>query len=684
MTRHSLLLAALCLMIVTAGAAVDAQTFPDDQPFASFWFPNDLLTWDPANDPDAPYNRGAVPLQSRFRNPAAQVNPLARPDEARVTAVSIMNPSTSNNPSQGSLTFDRYAFNYWQYVELLVFWGGSAGEGLILAPNSEVIDAAHRNGVPVLGTIFLPPNAFGGQLSWVEDLVQRDGDTYPVGDKLIEIANYYGFDGWFLNQETSGADAALALEYRNFLRYLQDNSTLHIQWYDSMIESGPIAWQNQLNSLNDGYFEESGQVSNSMFLNFFWNTQRLANSRTTAMNLGRSPYDVYAGVDVQANGFNTFVLWDSLFPPGQEHRVSLAFFVPTWTLTSAATPEQFYANANRFWVGANRDPADTVTPNAWKGVANYIPARSPVDSVPFVTHFNTGQGNGYYLDGVQLANQPWNNRGLQDVLPTWRWRLETTGTPLVPELTWTDAYEGGTQLEVTGTLDAANTLALYQTSLPLTATSTLQVAFKGISGGSPSHLEVGLAFENGAAITAPSYVAVGDAASSDWNLVDLDLGAFAGQTLAVLSLRFDAPSTVDDYDIRIGRLAVLDAAPAPPAPPTGFYIENQDEIDPQTATLRLRWSHSPDPVTSYQVFRRNGDDSLTHLGGTANNAYFVARLDREGNEERTTVEVIAIGPDGGRSVAATNLFYWQDTGVIFASGFESGDTVDWDIVAGLN
>ncbi|MEO1086866.1 MAG: glycoside hydrolase, partial [Acidobacteriota bacterium] len=271
MKRCPLLLTAF--LCVTAVGVAQAQTFPDDQPFASFWFPNDLLTWDPADDPDAPYNKSAIPLQSRFRNPAAQVNPQARPDEARVMAASIMNPSTSNNPSQGSLTFDRYAFNYWQYLDFLVFWGGSAGEGLILAPNSEVIDAAHKNGVPVLGTIFLPPNAFGGQLSWVQDLVQRQGDTYPVGDKLIEVAEYYGFDGWFFNQETSGADAALALEYRNFLRYLQANSSLHFQWYDSMIESGPIWWQGALNENNDGYFQESSRApraSDGMFVDFRW------------------------------------------------------------------------------------------------------------------------------------------------------------------------------------------------------------------------------------------------------------------------------------------------------------------------------------------------------------------------------------------------------------------------------
>jgi mannosyl-glycoprotein endo-beta-N-acetylglucosaminidase len=218
----------MCLAWIAPPASASSPprtTFAPNQPYSSYWFPNDLLTWDPATDPDAPYNRSGVPLRSRFTDPATQVNPHARDGEAGVTALSIMYPSTSGNPSQGSDAFDVHAFGYWQYVDLLCMWGGSAGEGLILSPSADVIDAAHRNGVPVLGTIFLPPTAYGGQIQWVWDLVQRDGDTFPVADKLIEVADHYGFDGWFLNQETAGGDATLATEMQDFLRYFQEHKS---------------------------------------------------------------------------------------------------------------------------------------------------------------------------------------------------------------------------------------------------------------------------------------------------------------------------------------------------------------------------------------------------------------------------------------------------------------------------
>jgi len=148
----------LMSLAVTIACARAALAQAPDQPFASYWFPNELLAWSPDSDPDAAFNRSNTPLATRFFNPDLNVNAHAHPNEAGVMVLSAFGP-TSRNPSQGSLSMNYYAVNYWQYTEVLVFWGGSAGEGLILAPNPTIIDAAHRNGVPVVGNIFFPPNA---------------------------------------------------------------------------------------------------------------------------------------------------------------------------------------------------------------------------------------------------------------------------------------------------------------------------------------------------------------------------------------------------------------------------------------------------------------------------------------------------------------------------------------------
>ena len=288
--------------------------FSSDQTYASYWFPLEILSWSPLTDPDAPYNRSGIQLKTKYVDSITIVNPNARVNEAKVNPLSAFAP-TSDNPSQGSLNIDYYSFSFWQYVDELVFWGGSAGEGLILAPNPTLIDAAHRNGVKILGNIFFPPIAYGGQFQWVNDFLQKSGTAFPVADKLIEVAEYYGFDGWFINQETAGGNSQTAVDMRDFMIYFQENSNLEIEWYDAMTENGNVSWQNQLNSLNDWFFQWGDTlVSETMFLNFFWNVTGLNSSRTLAQSLNRSEYELFAGIDVEASGYNTGVSWSALFP----------------------------------------------------------------------------------------------------------------------------------------------------------------------------------------------------------------------------------------------------------------------------------------------------------------------------------------------------------------------------------
>lgn len=219
-----------------------------------------------------------------------------------------------------------------------------------------------------------------------------------------------------------------------------------------------------------------------------------------------------------------------------------------------------------------------------------------MSSLPFVTHFNTGQGYLFNVDGETLAGFDWNNRGLQEILPTWRWILrpaaassQPLGGGLVPAMDWTESYYGGTSLQVSGDLNAAQELLLYKTKLALTATTSLQLAYKTGSGG-PSNLAVGLAFEDGQGLSDPEVLDVGDSTTNGWNVVNFDLSAFAGETLATISLLFDAPSPVAGYQVHIGRLALWDSPPAAPAPPTEARIEGWVEPTPETAALRLRWT----------------------------------------------------------------------------------------------
>ncbi|MEV4170407.1 glycoside hydrolase [Nonomuraea sp. NPDC049709] len=650
MGRRSLL-PAICAITALTTVPQTAEAATGDQPYASYWYPDSILTWDPATDPDARFNRSRVPLRPRVQDPALKANAGARAGEARVASLVSFAP-TSGNPSQGSPDANYYAFAHWQYVDTLVFWGGSAGEGLILAPNPTVIDAAHRNGVKVYGTVFFPPTVYGGQIQWVRDFVQKDGSAYPVADKLVEVARHYGFDGWFINQETAGGDAALATELRSLIKYARGQGPVEFMWYDAMTESGSITWQDALTPDNDAFLADPARVSDSMFLDFGWTAAKLASSRDLARSLGRDEHELYAGIDTEARGYDTPVPWDAVFPAGSPHLASLGIYRPEWTWKSSSGPADFRTRDSRFWVGANTDPSDTSTASPWKGLAAYVAESSPVTAKPFVTGFNLGHGEFYNVGGTRVSTGGWNNLSLQDVPPTYQWLVSSGGTKLTPSIDFGDAYEGGSSLRLTGRLDAVNTVRLYQSRLPVAADTKLSVVVKTPAAGA-TNLKVALSF-TGAPTTFTTFD-LGRTSGTGWERKTFDLSAHAGRTIAQIALR--TTGRKEAYDLRIGRLAVYDGAIDVPPAPRDLTILGSTDVSPSRKSLRVAWTGSPG-VHHYDLYRRNPDGTRTHLGATPNDAYYVGRLDRAGTEPSTTIEVQAVSPEYGHSPATTTTVTW--------------------------
>ena len=87
--------------------------WPEDLPIPNYWYYKnetlqpygtclqigELRNWSPDNDPDARYNRGAIPLRDRWMGP--NVNPLASRD-AKVMPLAMSNARASEAPSQGA------------------------------------------------------------------------------------------------------------------------------------------------------------------------------------------------------------------------------------------------------------------------------------------------------------------------------------------------------------------------------------------------------------------------------------------------------------------------------------------------------------------------------------------------------------------------------------------------------
>lgn len=647
-SRRTVLIAATAAALRPAPAGAAGRTKEAvTPPYASYWYPDSLppgtpgagitwrslKTWSAADDADLAFNAASVPLAPRFTPTPA--NTTARSGQARVQALVSFGP-TSANPSQGSATADTYALTHWAYLDELVFWGGSAGEGLILAPNAPVVDAAHRHGVPVLGNVFLPPTAYGGRLRWTRDLVQKDSaGHYPLAARLVAVAAAYGFDGWFVNAETDGGDTALGSDMLGFVRELKSLATARgqrVTWYDAMTVNGTVSWQGALNTQNQAFF----QAADDMFVDFRWTAGTLASSGRKAVRLGRCRYELWAGVDVESNGSDTSVDWDAIVPTAKAHTTSIGFYRPEWTrdhLPAGRTPGDFHAADDRFWTGRSLDPARPDGTDPWRAPAVSVADRSTVSSLPFASVFNTGHGLRWYEDGEVTSDVPWNHLGLQDRLPSRRWAVRTAGERPAVTFDFEDAWRGGSSVLVDGGPDEPVVLDLYATRLPITAGTVVELTHRTDAGRVGVELAVATA-EPGGAGAAPPYTYVPVDAGDSWQTSTVRLTGLSG-TLHALGVRLTAADGPVRW--RLGGLAVRDAVTTPAAP-TGPRITAAAGGD-----LRLVWDAAPGEVRHYTLHRLLPDGTRRFLGGTCQRAYYLCGLRPEQGERAARFELRSVG-----------------------------------------
>ncbi|MCF1594671.1 endo-beta-N-acetylglucosaminidase [Streptomyces muensis] len=664
-TRRTVLIAATAALLPSSPAvAAPKSRAAALQPYASYWYPDSLpsgtpgtgitwrslKSWRPTDDPDLAFNASTVPLAPRFT--PAPVNATARAGQARIQSLVSFGP-TAANPSQGSATADYYALTHWAYIDELVFWGGSSGEGLILAPNAPIVDAAHRHGVPVLGNVFLPPVAYGGQLRWTRDLVQQDAaGRYPLAERLVAVAEAYGFDGWFVNAETGGGDAALAAGMLGFMRELKSLARAagqRVTWYDSMTVNGAVSWQGALNSQNEAFF----QAADDMFVDFRWTAAKLTSSGQRAGQLGRSRYELWAGVDVEANGWNSSVNWDAIVPRDRAHVVSVGFYRPEWTRNhlpaDGRAPSEFHAADDRFWTGRSLDPSRPDGTDSWRAPAVSVADRSTVTTVPFASVFNTGHGLRWYEDGKVTSDAPWNHLGLQDRLPSRRWVVHTEGQRPAVNFDFADAWCGGSSVLVEGELDEPAVVDVYATRLPVTVDTVVELTHRTDAGGVNVELAVAMAEPSGPGATPPyTYLPVNSVNS--WQTVSVPLTGLTG-TAHAIGIRLTA---TDGGPVRwrLGGLAVRNA-PHTPGAPSGLRITAASGGD-----LRYAWNPASGDVRHYTLHRLLPDGTRRFLGATCQRAFFAGGLGPEQGERAARFELRAVGELYTTSAPATVTHAW--------------------------
>ena len=607
-----------------------------------------LLSWEPTNDPDSDYSRSVVPLADRYTG--FTVNDYANPD-AKLMVCSLANSKHDATNAQGQESFSSYAFNYWQYATSFVYWSGSK-RGQVVVPTGEFTDAAHTNGVPVMGTIFFD---WGGNSSVVENFVRN---YRSVADKLIEVMEYYGFDGYFFNEETA-VDYTTAGNLRSMIAYMrQQKPNMLIGWYDSITDSGNLSYQDAVNGYNSGWVSAG---VNEFFMNYNWTTQDVNTTVSTMQNLGKSQYEAFAGLDVQQNCMNTYFSSNYLLNNSNKLKLSLALYCPNSTMGLSGDGADFHEVERQFYVNGG-DPRSTSS-SGWAGMSRFFADHTTIISAPFVTNFNSGHGKAFYIDGVKSRDAEWSYQSVQDVMPTWTWIIDSNGQKLSGAYDFEDAYNGGSSIKFYGSLTAnkPNNIMLYSTNLDINGSTNIAVTAKNDRGLMKLVAYYGDSSTSSYANCQKVTFAL-DASSGGWTTSNVSLASLSGKKLYALGFEIGGTSNVSDYQVNIGRLAVTDSEAAA-ASASNARLEEIIYLDAYTAEARIKWNGNN--ASSYEIYRLNADGTRTLIMETPNTAYYIPNLVRNDDQADVTIEVVPVNANGVRGESSRFTIDWP---------YENGDT----------
>lgn len=698
--------------------AVLADTWPytgdaatgDNQPRMVGHRIYDIEKWSPETDPYAELMRANVPIQERIEPLAATQANQNLKSEAEIL---VMGGDYGNSFFEGlpyNNDFSQYQYNFWQYTDYYASWHGVVTKGvpmslyepegpwqnrffefgIINVPNPAYTNAAHKNGVKSLGAIFLPR---AGQAP-KQMIAQDENGEFPIGKKLIEFANYYGFDGFFINLEETVPAADVPI-YKQFTKYLMENG-LYIQSYDSILPDGRLQYQNQLNEKNSHWIKDDkyGNVNDSLFINYDWfRSNRIETSLQHAADRGIDPFkQVFFGVEAAqgklsgSHGSASDV--ENLLDETGNLMGSVALFTPSDFIQlnlerKAEEAENQWMVAERermYYSGVLMDPTNTGkkpghsrpdvdadNAGGWAGVAHFASERSVISDSTFATNFNTGHGMEYYQKGKVINDNQWSNINLQDILPTWQWWIDTTSeNKLAVDFDYgkkynteaydykkIGAYDGGSSLVVTGKLNAENFLRLYKTNLDVEANSKLSIAYNKSSKTDKSNMKVGLIFKDEP--NKIEYINVPEAnkKSKKWVTKELDLSKFTGKEISAIGLSFGLQegSVIEKYQMNIGEIKITNGSDVTPDTPTGFTVKKAHD----TNEMIVAWDiEDYSKVKQYNLYANLSNGKRVYLGGTYGDTFYIKSL--YGEKKIVSLELRAVGADKTESTPATTSY----------------------------
>lgn len=483
--------------------------------------------------------------------------------------------------------FEGDNFSMWQYIDTHGNWSAPW-----LRVSAGISDAAAKNGVTVGCVLSVPWDAEVGDTVKADysqtlmKLAERNTDgSFRNSLKLARLMKYYGINALGVNSEFN-TDKATMMRLQDFFidvhRKAKDIGwTFELHWYDVTDDNGELSLDCGLGEQNKRMFGTKDSIATDrLFANYNWTDDILKASAKYARSLGRSPYDYYAGFDIQGRAWNNkhwqdLVNNDISVGVWGAHSQNLLHQSATDDGTADVIIQKAYLLKQELsFSGGYRNPAllpevrtDCSLSNAdlrtFHGLARLLTAKSTIQQVPFVTRFNLGNGLHYYKDGKVAFDSKWYNLNTQDYLPTWRFWItdendrttaENIDSFVNAELSWDDSYTGGSCLQLHGATKFSR-IKLFKTKLLTEPSYELSLTYK-MPKGKDTHARLFVALKGNTSeykeITLPA--AKRENTWTTFKTPLKKLGLKAGDEVAMMGIVVEG--TGDDYVMNIGEMAV--------------------------------------------------------------------------------------------------------------------------------
>lgn len=520
-------------------------------------------------------------------------------------------------------------FSMWNYTNLFGAWN----HGLFQAPGSWA-DAAHKNGTDIMSGIkFFDTTGNPGGVDasgWLPILKAKNPDgTFKYARPMIYMLQYLGLDGINYNWEAGNyGDREVIAFHQNLYEIAKKEgfNNFHIAIYTS---------NNSLTDLNvEALFGKDNKKTADVMLNYASSdfSYGMGRSVTTAKKALGTAEGVYAGVWIVSMNRS----WTRLNSAPEcgvclwgEHAQSRF-----WSYNAGGDADEMMVNyqklLERGFSGGNRNPlsrpavkdrghnweeSNGVQPlSTFPGMATWIPERTTITgNLPFSTHFNMGAGSQYHYKGKKTAGS-WYNMSNQDIVPTYRWLVVEGNTnnhsdKVDPEITYKDAYMGGSCLLLNGKGQASSTdIVLYKTDIAgSNGAITANVAIKSgkeVPAESNLYLIVHLKNSN-----EWKEYAVGNTTGKTWEEKKIALNDITSGT-AIDKIGLRVKNSTNGYKMMIGKLELIDGFTAAPSGVKNVAIQVKEETK-SSLSVKATWAVDKAETTTGMIY--NDDANIDHF-----------------------------------------------------------------------